>query len=489
MITQDKFKSIVKSRVKTARKNSRNLNSMKKVKVLLALVVIVATSFVSSRALAATSVKENYRQAYLNMNWWKKFNDPILEDYLLKAYSNNHDLKIASAKIKQGQQVVRQSLGQEMPQMQLFTSFDRTMRSSDIYHGQVLIPDYSQSQFLIPLTMNYEIDIWGKNRLRTKSAQKQLDILKQSERATYISLTSSLASEYYTLVKMDKMIEYQNGILALQKNILALTEAKYKNGLASFGEVLFERKNLTLAQEEKNLLEQEKEVLTNQLRVLLDLPQDAKLERVTFENISCVEIPSQINSDVIENRPDFIISSEQLKKMGIDVKVAQKELLPSFILSGQIGFNAYEWGKIFNGNSFLSSLGILPCWNVFTGGRKIAYLKFKKYEYEEAAERYRKAVLTSLQEVNDSLVIAKTAQKNYQGSIERLKLENENYELVSKKYSIGGISDLQKMKSQEALLISEKMEVSNKINLLISAIGLYKAVGGHDISKLEDDKV
>lgn len=452
---------------------------MKKTSILLTLLGVLI--FAQCQALAKSQINENYKLAYINMDWWKKFNDPILEKYLLIAYENNHDLKITSAKIKQGQQAVRQSLGQELPQFQILGDIDRTMRSGNISYGNMHIPEYSQSQFLLPLTMNYEVDIWGKNRLKTKSLQKQLDILKQSERSTYISLTSTLSVDYYSLVKIDKMLDYQNNILKLQKNILKLTEAKYNSGLTSVTDVIAERKNLTLAEDEKSTLEQDRNVLAGQIKVLLDLPEDKNLERISFEKISLIEIPQKINSEVIENRPDFIISQERLRKIGIDVKVAKKELLPSFILSGQAGFNAYEWGEIFTGDSFLSSIGILPYWNVFTGGQKIAYLKLKKYEYEEATESYKKTVLASIQEVNDSLVIAKTAKKKYEGSIERVKLENENYELISQKYIIGGISNLQKLKFQELYLISEKNEVSNKINYLISAIGLYKSIGGQDI--------
>lgn len=459
---------------------------MNRIKLILILTLLVISQ---CQVSANATAKENYKLAYLNINWWKKFNDPMLEEYLIKAYNNNHDLKIASAKIKQGQQMVKLSLGQELPQIQLLADFDRTFRSSITKFGHTAIPEYSQNHFLLPLTMSYEIDIWGKNRLKTKSVKKQLEILKQSERATYISLTSAVAADYYTLVKVDKMLDCQEKILKTQKNILNLTEAKYQNGLAPINEVISEKQYLTLVEDEKNLLEQDRDVLSNQIRTLLAISSDETLERISFDKISMMEIPSQINSEIIENRPDFIISEDQLKKIGLDVKVAKRELLPSFFLSGQIGFNAYEWENIFDGNSFLSSAGIIPHWNVFTGGQKIAWLKFKKYEYEEATQKYEKTILASLQEVNDSLLTAKTAQKNYKGSVERLNLENENYGLISQKYDIGGASKLQRLKAQESLLILQKNEVSNKINCLISAIGLYKAVGGKDLSTLIDEKL
>lgn len=465
------------------------LNKKLKIFILLLILFTVPNQVLAQKVTPKSSQTVNYKLAYINLDWWKKFNDPILDTYLLTAYKNNHDLKIASAKIKQGQQAVKQSLGAEMPQINFAGSFGRTMRSSNLYYGDVLIPEYSQSQFMLPLTMNYEIDIWGKNKLKTKSIKKQLEILKQSERATYISMTTTLSSDYYNLVKIDKMLDYQNKILALQKNILDLTEAKYKSGLAPITDVIYEKKNLTIIEDEKNTLTEDQEVLISQIKTLMDIPEDEILDRISFDKIHLIKCPDKVNSDVISSRPDFIISEDLLKKIGLDIRIAKKELLPSFILTGQVGFNSYEWGKMFQSDSFLSSLGVLPIWNVFTGGQKLAYLRFKKYEYEEATEKYKKTVLNSIQEINDSLVMAKTAEKNYKGSIERLNLENENYRLISQKYSIGGTSNLQKLKTQERFLISEKNEVSNKINCMISTIGLYKAVGGKDITNLNKENL
>ena len=125
---------------------------------------------------------------------------------MLKAYQHNHDLKIASLKVQQGQQIVKQSLSQELPSIQFSGNFARTFRSSDTYFGDMVIPNYNQSNFLLPLTMNYELDLWGQNHLQTKSTKQRLEMLKQDERATYIGLTSALAANYYNLVKLNKLI-------------------------------------------------------------------------------------------------------------------------------------------------------------------------------------------------------------------------------------------------------------------------------------------
>lgn len=465
---------------------------MKKVKIILLCMLLIfstTTAFAKSKVKNKPQKNADNKIEYLNLNWWNKFEDPLLTEYLLIAYRHNHDLKIASLKVQQGQQIVKQSLSQELPSIQFSGNFARTFRSSDTYFGDMFIPNYNQSNFLLPLTMNYELDLWGQNHLRTKSTKQKLEMLKQDERATYIGLTSALAANYYNLVKLNKLIEVQKELIDTQKTVLTMTEKKYKSGLCPITELIDEQKRLKYFEEDLNSLEEKQDVVKNQLSVYLAQKNSDNIQTIAYEDIKLIETPANIKSELIQNRPDMLKAEQNLKRVGIDVKVARRNFLPKIIIFGQIGFNAYQWKNIFSNPAFLSNAGVAPVFDLFSGGRKLAYLKFKKYELEEASQNYEKTILTSMQEINDSLVSAKTANKNYQNSTERLKLENEKFDLMDKKLNIGAASKLDRLKYQQIILMTEQEDISNKINCLLSAIELYKAVGGKNLYDIEPEYI
>ena len=116
----------------------------------------------------------------------------------------------------------------------------------------------------------------------------------------------------------------------------------------------------------------------------------------------------------------------------------------------------------------------------------MAMLRYKKYEYQKALQIYEKTILTSLQEVNDALVSAKTARKNLDSSKERYTLEQNKFELADKKFDIGASSAVDLIKAQEALLLSEKSMVSYTVDAIISAINVYKSVGGVDYMQFQE---
>lgn len=426
---------------------------------------------------------------YLNLDWWKSFNDECLVKNLLKVYENNYDLKNAELKIKANEQIVKMQFANELPAINFSGQIYRDLRAPRKQFGDMQIPYYSQNNFYLPITAGYEIDIWGKNRLKTKSKKQQLEIIKQAERATYISLTSNFATDYYNLIKTDKFLEIQKELIQTQKEILNMTQEKFKIGLVPVTEVLYQEKVLNSLKEDENNYLKTQEILTNNLKVYL-ADSNSDLKRTDFDNIILQDsVPENIDSKIIENRPDYLQEEANLRRIGFDVRVAKKEFLPSFTIFGLIGLNSYTLSSLCNSPSQFFAAGILPNMDLFSGGRKKAMLKMQKFRYEEALNNYQKTYLTAIGEINSSLVDYKMSKNNYNESLEKISTEGKIFSLVKDKKDIGSSNELEVLLAKEIYLNTQKELVSNKINSIISTIGLYKSVGGVDLNKISVEKI
>ena len=456
---------------------------MKKIFFII-LVIILA---LPSPVFAKKQPEKIDRMAYINLAWWERYNDEHLTNNLLKLYENNYDLKNAALKVKENEQIVKMQFADELPQLGLSGQLYRDLRSSSKQYGSMQIPSYSQYNYYLPLTAAYEVDIWGSNRLKTKSIKQQLEIVKQAERATYISLTSDFVSDYLNLIRADEFLKIQNELIKTQEEIVSKTKDKYEIGLSTINDLLAEQSMLTTLKEERNRHIKPRDILIDSLRTYLS-DSSASIDRNTYDNITLLSgIPPEFNADIVQNRPDYLQDESNIKRIGFDVKIARREFLPKFIIFGQIGLNAYHLDTLFNSSSQMFSAGVLPSIDLFSGGRKKAMLKMKKFEYEEALNSYHKTILTGIKEVNSSLVEYKEAQENYKESSERLKMQEQTYSLMQDKSLIGSASDLNVLYAKEAYLMVRKDEVSNKINVLLSTIGLYRAAGGVDLCKLNED--
>ena len=282
-------------------------------------------------------------------------------------------------------------------------------------------------------------------------------------------------------------MKIQNELIKLQEEIVSKIKDKYEVGLCSVNDLLVEQRVLTLLNEERNTYIKNRDTLIDTIKVYLADSSDT-VERNSYERITLLNgIPLEYSTEVIENRPDYLQEEANLKRIGIDIKVARRNFLPKFIILGQIGLNAYHLDTLFNSASQMFSAGVLPSIDLFSGGRKLAILRLKKFQYDEAFNSYKKTIIDGIKDINLGIIKYKEAQENYKESSKRLELQDKTYSLVKDKLEIGSASDLDVLYAKQAYLMVKKDEVSNKMNSVISTIGLYKAAGGMDLYKINED--
>ncbi len=454
---------------------------MKKILTVTLFILFFVSSF--SFALA----KKQQKEEEINVDFFRKFQDEILLENILSAYSNNLDLKIAYSKVKESERIVKMSLASELPQVDFAPLISKTFSSGDLIRGKnnYMVRSYNQSRFYLPVYVSYDIDVWGKNRLKTKSKEQSLKMIEQDKKTSEILLSSSVAIDYYNLIKIDKLLELNQELLKLNKNALLLSKNKQKFGLLSEDDILSQKENLIKVQKTINNLENQKEILKNQIGYLTADKLFSDVKRKSFEDINeLFDTPNTLESNIILNRPDVKSAQENIKRASYDARVAKRELLPTFTIMGTFGFNGYNNLKgIFKNHTGLADISVMPNWNIFDAGKRFQLIKLKKLEYERAQKEYEQAVLASLQEVNDTLATLKADKKDYSLSKDIFEIQNKKLKLKSSNKAFGLSNELDYILYQEAQNLSAQSIVDNKINQIISAINLYRATGGVDFTK------
>ena len=427
----------------------------------------------------------DYRTEYINKDWWDKFGDPILSGYITKAAGENHNLKAVGLKVAEAKALVSKSFGKELPGISINPGYSRGKSSGTLSMGNFKPPEYTQDSLYFPLTVNYELDLWLKNRDKTLMAEKEMEAIRYDEKAAFISLTSTLAAAYFNSIKDDKQIQLQKDIIAYRKQIYELTKTKNDYGLCAMSDVLKTQRDLI--ESESGLIDLEKQlnVSLNQLAILTGQSVDntESLKRASIDDIInssdiLKNVPASIPSDTVRQRPDILKSEAELQKARIDVRLARKDFLPDINLSGQIGFNSNYLSKAFNSNSYITSGGIGLLGSLFSGGQKKAALKAKQKRYEALIENYQQTILESFQEVNDSLFALKADIEKDNDNVSRIAAESDNLDLINTKFNNGAISLLDTLQYKANILVLKKDKVQSKTDYLVDSLSVYKAVGG-----------
>ena len=416
-------------------------------------------------------VSDDYKYAYVNMDFWNSFNDANLSAYIDKAIKNNYDLKNATLAVEEYYQNTRLQFANELPQV-----------GAGFSPSYVKLPGQSSWDwaFATPAIANYEADIFLKNRDKTKSAKKLYEGSQYDERAAYIAIASSVGTAYLNIVRLDKLIQLQKEIVDLRQEIYDLMLARNREGITSTADTVIANKALVQGQTDLIELEKQREFLLHQLAVLTgESPENVNEFKISaYENVNYTgNIPTEISSDVIVQRPDYLKAEAMVEKAGIDVRVARKEFLPTINITGLALFNAANFGSAWSTSSMLGALAAGVMLPIFTGGRRIANLKLKKVQYDEILNRYLKTNLTAIQEVNDALVAVKKDTEKMEQTKKQSELEKTDFMYNRDKYNQGTISKLDLIQYKENLLTIDKLVAQQQIECMVDYISLYKAVG------------
>ena len=418
-----------------------------------------------------TQQSDDYKFNYVNMNWWGNFNDDLLNGYIEKAVLNNYDLKMATINVEEYYQNVRLQFANELPSA-----------VGGFGPGVFKAPGMTNtsSAFGLPIIVQYEADIFLKNHNKTKAVKKLYEGSKLDERAAYISVASAVGSTYFNIINLDKMISLQEQIVNIRQEIYNLMLIRNKEGLTSTADTVKANKALVAGQTDLIELKKNREKMLNQMCVLIgESPENANsIKRNSLDSINYqLAIPSEIPSEIITQRPDYMKAELMVEKAGIDVKVAKKEFLPSINILGGALFNAGDIGSLFTTKNMLLGVGGGLMTPLFQGGSLIANLKLKKATYERILQDYYKTNLTAIQEVNDALVASRLDKDKMTQTTKQYNLEKSDYKYNEKKFNQGTISKLDLIQYQENLLTIEKLVAQQKVECMTDAISLYKATG------------
>lgn len=413
----------------------------------------------------------NYKFDYINIEWWESYNDPILSGYIEKAVQNNHDLKAATINVEEYYQNVKAQFADQLPQA-----------TAGFGPGYAKMPYTSHSDwgFAAPAMISYEADIFLKNRDKTKSVKKLYEASQFDERAAYIAVAAAVGTTYFNIIKLDKMISLQEEIVSIRTQIYDLMLKRNREGLTSTADTVKANKALVSAQTDLIELKKQRTKTLNQFAVLIgESPANSEnLQRGSIDELALHKnLPAELSSEIITQRPDYLKAEKMVEKAGIDVRVAKKEFLPTITLSGLAFFNASDFGSIFTTKNMLWAIGAGAMLPIFTGGKRIANLKLKKAQYERILHNYYQTNLTAIQEVNDTLASVKLDTEKMNQTLKQAALEKADYSYNERKYSQGTISMLDLIQFKENLLTIDKLVAQQKAECLVDSIGLYKAAG------------
>jgi len=408
-----------------------------------------------------------------DLQWLGLLRDTTLVELVRGAVRDNRSVALASARVREYRALAGAARGPLLPQLSA---------NGSLAHQQSVFGSLGTFQFdafRVTADLSWELDLWGRIRRGVSAANLDRDQQDANLRATLLALVSEVATAYLELRELDANRAIAERTLGSRQVTLRLAQQRFDQGLTSEIDVRqFEAQVAGPAASAADFrrLVAEKE---HQLSVLLGrppatIPRGAPLEEV----VRAVSVPDSVPSVLVARRPDVQAAERAYAAANARIGVAVGARLPRILLTGQYGSQAEQLDNLFRGNTevYTAQAGIsVP---LFTGGQLRNQEAAARARSEQARVQYEQTVLVALREVSDALVGVRATRDQFEAQRLQAEALRRALALADQRYRGGVSSYLEVLDAQRSLFTAELLLTQVQRQYLVSAVRLYKALGG-----------
>lgn len=414
----------------------------------------------------------------VNTQWWNQFNDPVLDKLIAEALANNKNVKIAAANIEQAAGVLIQTRSPIFPQLN-YSGVAQRSRLSEL-SATPLSPQVPnpQTSYQALAAATWEIDLWGRIRRLTESAQANLLATEYAKRGVVLSLVASVASSYVQLRGLDEQLRIAKLTLSTYAESVRLFELQFQYGVISQMNVEQARSQYETAAASIPSIESQISQTEYALSILLGRNPGPIERGKPITELKMPAVPSGIPAQVLERRPDILQAEQQLVSANAQIGAARALYFPTISLTGTYGSASRDLSDLFKGPARVWSYGGSITGPIFAGGAIYGQVMQAKAAQQAALLSYQSAIQNAFRDVESSLINSRKLNEQVQAQ-ERLVRANREYSRLSRlQYDGGYVPYSTVLQAEQQLFPSELNMVQTQASLFSSLVSIYQAMGG-----------
>jgi NodT family efflux transporter outer membrane factor (OMF) lipoprotein len=419
----------------------------------------------------------------LRGKWWEIFAAPQLNALEGQIDPANQTLKAADANFRAARAAIGLARANLAPTLSIGPEAGAVRDSANQPYAGSSITAGGQGvgNFLLPLDLNYEVDLWGRIRRSVTAARETAQASDADLETARLSLHAELALDYFGLRADDAQKKLLDDTVATYRRALQLTQDRYDGGASPLSDVTQARTQLqtALVQDSDVTIERAQyehaiAVLTGQAPAQLTLAADP----VNANPPAIPIIPGALPSQLLERRPDIAGDERRMAAANEQVGIAQAAFYPTLSLSAAAGLNGTSLLNLFTLPSRFFAVGPVLTQTLYDHGRRRAGSDIALAEYDSTVANYRQTTLSAFQQVEDNLAALRVLETEAEQQRASTEAAQQSLDLFNTRYQGGVDTYLQVVTAQTTALANQRNDIEIERRRLEASVLLIKALGG-----------
>jgi outer membrane protein, multidrug efflux system len=413
-----------------------------------------------------------------NTDWWKQFNDPVLDGLIADALANNLNVKIAAANILQAAGMLTQTRSNLFPQIGYSGTGERVKVPNT---GLVaIIPNYPnpQSTYQALLSVSWEVDLWGRVRRLSEAALANVLATDDARDGVILSLVASIANDYIQLLGLDAQLAVAKATLGTYAESVKLFELQFKYGQVSQMNVAQAQSQYENAAAQIPQIESQIAQTENALSVLLGRNPGPIARGKTLDDLVLPLVPAGVPSGLLGRRPDLMQSEQELIAANAQIGAAKALYFPTISLTGAFGSASTDLSNLFKGPARVWNYAGQLTGPIFTFGLVSSQVTQAEAAQQAALLNYQLSIQNAFADVDNALIANQKLSQQLSAQGKLVDALRTYSRLATLQYNGGYTAYSTVLQAEQSLFPAELTLASVRAQVFASSVNIYKAMGG-----------
>ena len=417
--------------------------------------------------------------------WWQAWHDPVLNQLITEALTNNPDIAIARSRLKEAQATAHladadrgATIGLGVNAGHLDADLDNPLGGTPLARRDKI--NTHKTVLATNLSASWEADLFGQKQSDADAARYAALASAEQTHIAQLQIAAAVADAYLQARAIEARQQLADANIATLEKLAHYVDARYRAGHTTAYEKTEAQSRLSAARAARSTLEAERAAQERKIAVLLGkTPQGYNLPASTADALGHPPAaPSgQTPQGLIERRPDLRARAAEINARAAKVASAKADLYPrltlNFLGQGMLNIDSHDTQK-----GLLDLLGASLQVPLFTNGRVQANIDAADARLKIALLQYDQTLLQALADV-DNAYQASDALASQTRLLAQARIEAEKQATDAEKLYRYGNKTLADTLSAR---ISANQNADNHIRSQLAhdqtLIALYKALGG-----------
>jgi len=418
------------------------------------------------------------QDAMIRGNWWEVFHEPELNALEEQLNINNQNIKIYFQNFMEARALIREARAQYWPTVTANPSWTRSKSSANLQNSSGSNAGQTSTVWAAPLEASWTPDFWGKIRNEVHAAQYAAQVSAADLEVEKLTEQASLAEYFFELRGQDRLQQILNQTVEADQKALDAAQGAYDAGTGDYISVVEAKVALQSAQASATNVALSRAQYEHAMATLLGKVASDFSIPVKPMIYAPPTIPVGVPSQLVERRPDIAAAERTLAEANATIGIGYAAFFPQVTLSAGGGFESSALKNLFDWPSRVWSIGPSASQTIFDGGLYRAELHQYVAAYNSDLATYRETVLTTFQQVEDSLAATRVYSQQIMKQQEAVNSSHEYLDLETQRYNTGVDPYVDVLTAQTTLLSNQETLNTLQVEEMVSAVELVQALGG-----------